>query len=174
MLAAWAASRRRWDRIALGTIFLAGATGVTPGYTPATPPDISTGLQLAAVGAPQPGVVYPTAGDGILGTSVDPGATAFWSYIATIPLTPAQVALLTDPNQVQVVRNVAHIETLEIQLDGFRERQLLLEHLDKAERVFDVRFQNCDFGARRRQLYKLAQVFERGDFELTVERRGGL
>src|SRR2546427_186354 len=94
---------RFWTSIAA---FVAGQ----PDYTPVEAPDLVGGMALTAVGAPAAGVTYPAAGDGILGSTVAPGATATWSYQAIVTLTPAQVALLSDPTKVQSTRNLAHFE----------------------------------------------------------------
>lgn len=72
---------------------LAGTAAAQAGYTPATLPDLATGLTLKATPAPQANVTYPASGDLILGTAIAAGATAIWSYTATIALTPAQAAL---------------------------------------------------------------------------------
>lgn len=91
---------------------LAGTAAAQSGYSPATPPGIATGLTLKATPAPEANVTYPTGTDTILGTAIAAGATAIWTYTATIALTPAQVALLGDPGKVAALRNVAHFEAL--------------------------------------------------------------
>ncbi len=92
------------------TTFAAFVNG-QPGYTPAEPPAMTGGMVLTAVGTPASGVTFPPpSSDGILGTTLDPGAIARWSYQAAVTLTPAQVAVLSDSSQVQAVRNVAHFE----------------------------------------------------------------
>src|SRR5207245_3541239 len=52
----------------------------------------------------------PTSGDRMLGTQLQPGATARWHYQAAVPLTPAQVAFLLDRTRVTEVRNTLHTE----------------------------------------------------------------
>jgi len=86
--------------------FVAGQTG----YVPVVKPDIATGLTLTATGVPANGVTYPAAGDGILGTVIQPQATATWNYQSSLMLTPSQIAFLTDPTKVRLVRNVVHFE----------------------------------------------------------------
>ena len=86
--------------------FAAGQTG----YIPVMKPDIATGLTLTATGVPATGVTYPASGDGILGTVIQPQATATWNYQSSRMLTPSQIAILSDPTKVQFVRNVVHFE----------------------------------------------------------------
>ena len=81
-----------------------------PGYQPVTPPDLHSGLTLAAHSITRSGVTYPISGDPILGTDISPSATAGWTYASTVVLAPVQIALLSDPTQVQAVRNVLHFE----------------------------------------------------------------
>src|SRR5436309_3811430 len=88
---------------------LAGAAAVD-GYTPVQASPIGSGLRLTATPVPAGGVVYPAAGDPILGTQIAPGAQATWHYTATIALTPAQTAFLLDPAQVSRIRNTFHAE----------------------------------------------------------------
>ncbi|HYS01676.1 MAG TPA: hypothetical protein VET82_04955, partial [Candidatus Eisenbacteria bacterium] len=86
--------------------FIAGQ----PNYQPITPPAVSSGLSLTATPIPASDVTYPASGDQILGTDIGAKATAAWTYQATVSLTPAQMAVLTDPKQVQHLRNVVHFE----------------------------------------------------------------
>ncbi|HKV88416.1 MAG TPA: Ig-like domain-containing protein, partial [Candidatus Dormibacteraeota bacterium] len=81
-----------------------------PGYQPVTPPDVHTGLTLVALTVARSGVTYPTSGDPILGTDISPAATAGWTYSSAVVLTPAQIAVLSDPSKTQAVRNVLHFE----------------------------------------------------------------
>jgi len=46
----------------------------------------------------------------ILGTLINTFSTAAWIYQAAASLTPAQIARLADPTQVQAIRNVVHFE----------------------------------------------------------------
>src|SRR5712691_3056105 len=86
--------------------FVAGQTG----YVPVMKPDVATGLTLTATGVPATGVTYPAAGDGILGTVIQPQATATWNYQSSLMLTASQIALLSDPTKVGSLRNVVHFE----------------------------------------------------------------
>jgi len=81
-----------------------------PGYLPVTPPAVHTGMTFAAQSVTRPGVTYPTTGDPVLGTVMNPKATATWTYLSKVVLTPAQVAMLSDPAQVSGIRNVLHFE----------------------------------------------------------------
>jgi hypothetical protein len=83
-----------------------------PKYVPVQPPAVSSGLSLTATPAPMTGVTYPASGDTILGTDIGPQAIAIWKYQASVTLTPAQIAFMSDPNQVQAVRNVIHFEVV--------------------------------------------------------------
>lgn len=89
---------------------LAGAAVALSGYSPVSPAPLTSGLTLNATGQPAPGVVYPTSGDGIVGTQLDPGGVAVWEYQATLSLSPEQVSLLLDPASVRDVRNAIHFE----------------------------------------------------------------
>jgi RHS repeat-associated protein/uncharacterized repeat protein (TIGR01451 family) len=89
---------------------LAGAAAALPGYSPVSPAPLTSGLTLNATGQPAPGVVYPTSGDGIVGTQLDPGGVAVWEYQATLSLSPEQVSLLLDSASVRDVRNSIHFE----------------------------------------------------------------
>src|SRR6266851_5561497 len=86
--------------------FVVGQTG----YVPVMKPDVATGLTLTAAGVPANGVTYPAAGDGILGTVIQPQATATWNYQSSLMLTASQIALLSDPTKVGSLRNVVHFE----------------------------------------------------------------
>lgn len=83
------------------------------GYQPVTTPALHTGMSLAATSVTRSGVTYPTGGDPILGTQISPSATATWTYRATVVLTPAQIALLSNPALTKAVRNVLHFEVTE-------------------------------------------------------------
>ena len=89
---------------------LAATAASQPGYVPVLAPPIAAGLSLMVTPIPSDGVTYPAAGDLILGTRLDPGATASWHYTASISLTPAQTAFLLDPAQVTRIRNTLHAE----------------------------------------------------------------
>src|SRR5712691_2959559 len=86
--------------------FVAGQTG----YVPVMKPDVATGLTLTATGVPATGVTYPAAGDGILGTVIQPQSTATWNYQSSLMVTASQVALLSDPTKVGTLRNIVHFE----------------------------------------------------------------
>jgi RHS repeat-associated protein len=86
--------------------FVAGQTG----YVPVMKPDVATGLTLTATGVPASGVTYPAAGDGILGTIIQPQSIATWNYQSSLIVTPSQIAFLSDPTKVQALRNVVHFE----------------------------------------------------------------
>jgi RHS repeat-associated protein len=86
--------------------FVAGQTG----YVPVMKPDVATGLTLTATGVPATGVTYPAAGDGILGTVIQPQSTATWNYQSSLMLTPSQIAFLSDPTKAGALRNVVHFE----------------------------------------------------------------
>src|SRR5207245_8558186 len=81
-----------------------------PGYVPVLAPPLSAVLSHMLTPFPSDRVTYPAAGDLILGTRLDAGATASWHYTATISLTPAQTAFLLDPAQVTRIRNTLHAE----------------------------------------------------------------
>lgn len=81
-----------------------------PGYQPVNPPDLHLGMVFAAQAVTRPGVTYPTSGDPILGAVMNPRATATWTYLSKVTLTPAQIAALSDPAQVRGIRNVLHLE----------------------------------------------------------------
>lgn len=83
------------------------------GYQPVTPPMLHTGMTLSAQSVTRSGVIYPTAGDPILGTQISPNATATWTYLSKAVLTPAQITLLSDPARVKAIRNVLHFEVTE-------------------------------------------------------------
>jgi RHS repeat-associated protein len=87
-----------------------GAAASQPGYTPVVPPPIATGMTLSLTPVPASGVSYPSTGDRMLGTTLSPGATATWHYVASIPLSVAQEGFLLDPKQVSKLRNTLHAE----------------------------------------------------------------
>lgn len=89
---------------------LAGFVASVPGYTPLVPPTVSSGLTFNPVNIARSGVSYPTSGDPILDTDISPAATAGWSYLSSAVLTPAQIAILSDPTQAGAIRNVLHFE----------------------------------------------------------------
>jgi hypothetical protein len=91
---------------------LAGFSSVLTGYTPVRPAPIATGMTVTATGVPADGVTYPdaSAADQILGTILQPNATATWHYTATLALDPAGIALLLDPAKVSTIRNTFHAE----------------------------------------------------------------
>src|SRR5438270_4041839 len=89
---------------------IAGMQAVQVGYAPVVSADSTTGLTLTATGVPSSGVAYPDSGDALLGTQVPPKDVAIWKYQAAFTLTPAQVAILSDPKQTAAVRNHVHIE----------------------------------------------------------------
>jgi RHS repeat-associated protein len=81
-----------------------------PGYQPVDAPALSTGMSLSVQPVTRNGVVYPTTGDLVLGTVISPSATAAWTYLARVTLTPTQIGMLSDPAQALAVRNVIHME----------------------------------------------------------------
>ncbi len=91
-------------------VAFAGFVAGQPGYQPVMKPDSATGLSLTATSVPATGVTYPTTGDPILGTVITPQSTATWNYRSTFIATPSQIATLSDPTQVQGLRNVVHFE----------------------------------------------------------------
>ena len=111
-----------WDELEVCTIDCGNGIGnpnwaavatfeaTQPGYQPVTLPKLHTGMSFGAQAIVRAGVVYPTAGDPVLGTQISPSATAAWIYRATVILSPVQIAALSDPAQVQAMRNVLHME----------------------------------------------------------------
>ena len=89
---------------------LAGASAALPDYTPADPATITEGLSFQASQNPAEGVTYPTSGDPLLGTVVQPGGLASWGYQALISLIPDQVDLLLDPTRTGGIRTVVRFE----------------------------------------------------------------
>jgi RHS repeat-associated protein len=87
-----------------------GAAASQPGYTPAVPSPTAKGMTLSLTPVPASGVSYPASGDRVLGTTLAPGATATWHYVASIPLSVAQEGFLLDPNKVTKLRNTLHAE----------------------------------------------------------------
>jgi len=90
---------------------LAGFVASQPNYVPLEPPTLATGMTLTATSLASPGVTYPASGDPILGTRIGPKAIAAWQYQATVRLSPAQIAVLADP-QLHRLRNVVHFEVV--------------------------------------------------------------
>ncbi len=86
------------------------ASAAESGYTVFQPPPAAGPMTLQLTSIASSGVTYPAAGDAILGTRIAKDATASWTYTASIPLAPAQLALLLDPTQARAVRNVVHFE----------------------------------------------------------------
>jgi RHS repeat-associated protein/uncharacterized repeat protein (TIGR01451 family) len=91
---------------------LAGFVASQPNYQPLQPPVLATGMTLTATSLASPGVTYPATVDPILGTHIEAKAIGAWQYQATVPLTPAQIAVLADPHQVHRLRNVIHFEVM--------------------------------------------------------------
>ncbi|HYL08125.1 MAG TPA: RHS repeat-associated core domain-containing protein [Candidatus Udaeobacter sp.] len=81
-----------------------------PAYQPVQPPALHSGLALVAQSVARAGVTYPSGGDAFLGTQISPAATATWTYVARVVLTPAQEAVVADPLQASSIRNVIHFE----------------------------------------------------------------
>ena len=91
---------------------IAGTEAGQPGFQPVIPPDVHSGMALAAHSVVRSGVTYPSGGDPILGTDISPSATATWTYASKVVLTPAQAAVLSDPEQAKSIRNVLHFEVV--------------------------------------------------------------
>lgn len=89
---------------------LVAFVNVANGYDPIEPPPTNSGLDLSVSSVSAPGVIYPPSGDQILGTVINPKATARWTYSGKVALSPGQIGLLSDPTQVQEIRNVVHFE----------------------------------------------------------------
>jgi RHS repeat-associated protein len=89
---------------------VAAFEATSAGYQPVTTPALHTGMSLAAQSVTRSGVTYPTSGDPILGTLISAGATATWTYLSRVTLTPAQIAVLSDTSQTKAMRNVIHFE----------------------------------------------------------------
>lgn len=89
---------------------VAAFVATQPGYQPVQTPSLNTGMSLSVQPVTRNGVVYPTSGDLVLGTVISPSATAAWTYLARVVLSPAQIKVLSDPTQVQAMRNVIHME----------------------------------------------------------------
>ncbi len=107
---------------------VAGAMGATNmGQAPATATGYSLSLlrystsaaawiplaaaNVSSAGTPQgltvtpsgsSGVSYPTNGDPVSGTTAQPGATAAWSFVWSLPLSPAQLVALASPDTTSV------------------------------------------------------------------------
>jgi len=106
-----------WDNVAtsldaLTWTLLAGGGTAQTGYTPGSPPPITSGMSLTATAVAQAGVTYPSSGDPLLGTTIGAGDSALWHYQANIPLTPAQVTALLDPTRTKAIRNSFHLEVM--------------------------------------------------------------
>ena len=97
---------------------LAGLTAAQAGYVPVLAAPMASGLRLSATPVASSGVAYPGTGDRILGTTIDPGATATWHYSATIPLSLTQVSYLLDPSAVLRIRNTFHAEPVKRDQNG--------------------------------------------------------
>jgi RHS repeat-associated protein/uncharacterized repeat protein (TIGR01451 family) len=95
-----------------GWTSLASIAAAATGYTPvATPPSaVPITLKLTPVAAS--GVTYPTSGDLMLGTQIQAGATASWTFTATVALAANQVTLLLTSSQVAQDRDSFHVEVL--------------------------------------------------------------
>jgi RHS repeat-associated protein len=91
-------------------VVLGGFAAPASGYTFTVAPPSRVGLTVTTVGAPAGGVTYPQSGDGIVGSTMAPGATGTWSYSAKLQLTPAQVATLSSSSTEGGIRNVVHFE----------------------------------------------------------------
>ena len=89
---------------------LATFEAVQAGYPPVTPPAVHTGMTFTATSVARSGVTYPSTGDPILGTVIAPSATAAWTYRSTVVLSPAQIAVLSNPAVDVGIRNVLHFE----------------------------------------------------------------
>ncbi len=92
------------DAVTSNWVTLGTNTGPTPTAT------------LASEPTPEDGVVYPTTGDRIAGTTIDAGAPASWAAAAVINLDPAQVTMLLDPAQVSGLRASATLTVSPSQL----------------------------------------------------------
>ncbi|MDQ6838293.1 MAG: hypothetical protein M3137_08205 [Actinomycetota bacterium] len=91
---------------------LAGAAAALPGYVPAAAPPLGSGLNLNLTAVPAVGVTYPGGGDPVTGAVIADKAAASWTYAASLSLSPAQIALLSDPRQAGRLRNVFHVEVI--------------------------------------------------------------
>ena len=89
---------------------LASASGVADGYSPIDPLPTTGGADVAFQPNPFAGVTYPTEGDALVGTTIDPAGFATWGYQALVALSPDQVTLLLDPAQVGGIRNRVDFE----------------------------------------------------------------
>lgn len=89
---------------------LAGTAAASPGFTPAQPAALTTGVQLATSPMPSAGVAYGSDGARVLDTTLPARSLAAWAYQARLELTPEQVNLLYDPAKVQGIRNHVHLE----------------------------------------------------------------
>lgn len=73
-------------------------------------PPVSYGMELALASRSAAGVSYPSSGDPVLGTSIQPSSKASWDYTSTVGVDASTIALLLDPTKVQAIRNVFHFE----------------------------------------------------------------
>ncbi|MCP3854204.1 MAG: hypothetical protein GY698_05645, partial [Actinomycetia bacterium] len=64
-----------------------------------------TTVSVTGAGAPTAGVVYPTAGGGFVGTTIDQDSAAVWAATATVALDAATVERILDPGQTSAVRS---------------------------------------------------------------------
>ncbi|MGB2757719.1 MAG: hypothetical protein WBD02_08660, partial [Acidimicrobiia bacterium] len=83
----------------------------TWGTTDPTAPSAQKTVQILAKPNARAGVTYPTTGNQIDGTTVAPGGFASWAAVASIQLTPQQVAALMNPAKVDAIRNTATVVT---------------------------------------------------------------
>ncbi len=89
---------------------LASASAAASGYTPIDPLPTVGGADVAFQQNPFAGVSYPSTGDALLGTVIDPGGFATWGYQTLVDLDPAQVDMLLDPAEVGGIRNRVDFE----------------------------------------------------------------
>ena len=98
------------SRASKAWIALAGTAASQPGYTPLVTPPATSGMTLSAQAVPASGVTYPSTGDPLLGTLINTTSTAGWNFQASVRVTPAQIAVLADPTNVDGLRNIVHFE----------------------------------------------------------------
>lgn len=104
-----------WDDVYLSMdatnwTILAGTGAAASGYAPAVPSPGGTGLTLSATPHSETGVTYPSGTDPILGTTIGGHDLARWHYVASVPLTPSDVAALAGLASSARVRNSFHLE----------------------------------------------------------------
>jgi RHS repeat-associated protein/uncharacterized repeat protein (TIGR01451 family) len=109
-LADWYEEVEYHDLATKAWVSLGGYQASQPGWTPTVPSPASTGLSVTTTPTPASGVTYPSGGDQVLGTVLDGGARASWSYTAHLTLSAGQVAVLADPKRSSGIRNVVHVE----------------------------------------------------------------